>query len=165
LETQQRAAPAATGYREGTQEATVTDVRLVDAGRGASANGSDGLLTGNDLLVELAYRLQKPVTDLAVVLTIWQGDDVKCVDTVVPSVVKVLGELPAVGVLRCRLPELHLLPGRYWLSVGLYPPDFDFTYDYHWQMHALPVAARGPLVPHLSGVLDVAPTWSIEGSS
>ena len=167
LEEQQRAAQAATGYREGTQEVTLTDVRLVHSGNDTGANGTNGahaLVAGSDLVVELAYRLQKPVKDMAVVLTIWQGDHVKCVDTVVPSVVKVFGAMPPAGVLSCRLPELHLLPGKYWLSVGVYPPDFDYTYDYHWQMHALAVAARGALIPGLSGVIDVAPSWSIEES-
>ena len=148
-----------TGYREGTQEATITEVSVLHAD-GSKLNG-DGLLTGDGLVVELSYRLQKPVPDMAVVVTIWLGDDTKCVDTMVPSVVKTFGELPPTGTIRCRLPELHLRPNRYWLSVGLYPPDFDFTYDYHWQMHLLPVASRGPLQQHLSGVLAVTPDWSI----
>jgi lipopolysaccharide transport system ATP-binding protein len=136
IDIQERAVTPAVGYREGTQEATLTSVRLLDGERDTSTNGDKvrGLPTGNDLVVELAYRLQKPVKDMAVVVTIWQGNETKCVDTVVPSIVKWFGSLPPVGMLRCRVPELRLLPGDYSLSVGLYPPDFEFTYDYHWQM-------------------------------
>ena len=167
IDIQERAVTPAVGYREGTQEATLTSVRILDGERDTSTNGDKvrGLPTGNDLVVELAYRLQKPVKDMAVVVTIWQGNETKCVDTVIPSIVKWFGNLPPVGVLRCRVPELRLLPGDYSLSVGLYPPDFEFTYDYHWQMHPLIVCSLGPVAPHLSGVLMVTPSWSIEESS
>jgi lipopolysaccharide transport system ATP-binding protein len=149
--------PTMQGYREGTQEATVTAVRLLEAG----GNGSHGITSGADLEVEIAYQLQRPIADMAVVMAIWQGDETKCVDTVVPSVMKQLGRMPADGILSCRVPELRLLPGTYFLTVGLYPPDFDFTYDYHWKMHPLVVVASGPVAPNLSGVLAVTPAWSI----
>jgi lipopolysaccharide transport system ATP-binding protein len=47
------------------------------------------------------------------------------------------------------------------VSVGLYPPGCDFVYDYHWEMHPFAVAGPTPAAAEVSGVLALAPTWTI----
>ena len=145
------------GNRQGTQEATVEAFRLLDA----DGKSIEALPSGGEVTVEIHYRLEQPITDMGAVIQIWQNDDVKVLDTVVPSVRQAFETLPTTGVLRCRLPDLRLIPGLYYFNVGLYPPDFDFTYDYHWQMHVLQVVGSKRTRSHVSGVLAVMPEWKL----
>jgi lipopolysaccharide transport system ATP-binding protein len=57
-----------------------------------------------------------------------------------------------------RLNRLDLAPGSYAISVGLYAPDWDHAYDYHWAAYPLQVrsacAAGGILAPPRRWTLD-----------
>jgi len=149
--------PVATGSREGTQEASIVGLRLLDS----EGRETEDVSSGSDVYVELEYRLHAPVADMALILAIWQGDATKCVETVVPSVVSAFDRLPDRGVVRCRLPELRLAAGSYFLNAGLYPTDWGFTYDFQWQMHAFAIAAKPSAGENVSGILAVSPEWQL----
>jgi lipopolysaccharide transport system ATP-binding protein len=72
----------------------------------------------------------------------------------------VFGPLGTQGTLRCELAGLPLLSGRYYVNVGLYPPDCDYIYDYHWQMHPIGVVAATSGTG-VSGVVALEPRWSL----
>jgi lipopolysaccharide transport system ATP-binding protein len=55
---------------------------------------------------------------------------------------------------------LPLLGGRYYIVVGLYPPDWSYIYDYHWQMHLLRMVSQRELSSGVSGVISLEPVWS-----
>ncbi|MGH7767119.1 MAG: ABC transporter ATP-binding protein [Candidatus Binatia bacterium] len=144
------------GSRQGTQEASISDVRFYDAeGRPTSS-----VQCGESLTVELEYRLMKPLPDMTVTLGIFNEAHVNCFEVAVPSTQAAFGTLSITGVLRCRFPELPLLAGRYYINVGLYPTDWDFVYDYHWEMHSLNIVSRPGGRSEISGVVALAPIWS-----
>jgi lipopolysaccharide transport system ATP-binding protein len=145
------------GHRQGTQEATIDDVVLSSTEREPAAT----IRIGDGLHVELAYTLTKPLPDMIVSLAIFNEADVKCFETIVPSVRAAFGAPAAQGRLRCYLPELPLLPGRYYVNVGLYPVDWSYIYDYHWQMHPLEVVDTARATAQVSGVVSLQPTWSL----
>jgi lipopolysaccharide transport system ATP-binding protein len=156
------AAPATgAGERQGTHEATIDAVRI------AGPDGRDGapLDEGGRVTIELDYRLHAPLPDLALSLGIYSTARVKCWEALLPSAAAVFGPLAERGTVRCELPALPLLRGRYHVSVGLYPPGCDYVYDYHWEMHPFAVAGPAAADAEVSGVLALAPTWTVAQTS
>jgi lipopolysaccharide transport system ATP-binding protein len=148
--------PAA-GWRHGTQEATIEAVRVAGAG------DRDGALIGEGdrVTIELDYDLRAPLPDVALSVGIYNAAHVKCWEALLSSATAVFGPLGERGTVRCELPTLPLQAGRYQVSVGLYPPGCDYVYDYHWEMHTFAVAASTHAEAELTGVLALAPAWSL----
>jgi lipopolysaccharide transport system ATP-binding protein len=149
--------PVEQGRRMGTQEATIRSVNLFDG----ENRITDRLSDGSSLTIEIEYLLQKPLSDMALTLGIFNETNTKCFETNIPSTKEAFGRLAETGILRCHLPALPLLPGRYYITVGLFPADWSFVYDYHWQMHPLNVWNEKELPAHITGVVSVRPNWSI----
>jgi lipopolysaccharide transport system ATP-binding protein len=146
------------GNRIGTQEAAIEGVSMRDtAGQPVTA-----VRSGQGVTIELEYRLARPLPDLALSLALFSTTHVKCFETLVSSTTAAFGPLGESGRLRCVLPELPLLPGRYYVNVGLYPPDCDYVYDYHSQMHPLRIAGEDGT--GRSGVVSISPVWSRVGA-
>jgi lipopolysaccharide transport system ATP-binding protein len=146
------------GTRLGTQEATIDTVQLYNA----QDKPIDTLFSGDGLEIVLECKLMKPVVDLTLVLGIYSEMNVKCFETVVPSMAAAFGPLAEKADIRCDLPELPLLPGRYQMVVGLYPPNWDFIYDYHWDMHVFHVLGKNEVSSNTSGVVNLRPVWSVQ---
>ncbi len=146
------------GSRLGTQEAIIYVVRLYNA----SGETTDSVFSGDGITIELGYRLINPLSDMALSLGIYNEKNVKCFETVINSTNAVFGILDEQGSFICHLPELPLLSGRYYINVGIYPPNWDFVYDYHWQMHVLYVLDKQELTSNISGVVSVYPAWSVQ---
>jgi lipopolysaccharide transport system ATP-binding protein len=119
--------------RLGTQEATILAVYLYNE----DGKITDALFSGESLTVEFEYGITRPLADFALTLGIYAENNVKCFETCIPSANAAFGCLPEQGRLRCRLPELPLMGGRYYVNLGLFPPDWNYVYDHHWQMHVL----------------------------
>jgi len=149
------------GSRQGTQEAQLEAVDVCDA-RGDLLSY---VPTGADVTIRLSYRLAKPMTDLALILGIYSESNVKCFETAIPSLSAAFGPPTETGSFFCRLPALPLLPGRYYINVGLYPVDWDYLYDYHWQMHELRIVNETQHIQSDSGVISLRPVWSIAQES
>lgn len=144
------------GNRHGTQEVRVTAVRLLDPG-GAPLGT---LRSGGDLVIEMDYERVEGVSDAAFALGIF-ADAVKCFEVSLESMAVTFQPFGRTGTLRCRLPRVALLPGEYWINVGLFASDWDYTYDYHWQVHPLVVQGAGTATGGLSGVMALEPSWSV----
>jgi lipopolysaccharide transport system ATP-binding protein len=145
------------GSRLGTQEATLSAVRLYSSG----GESIDSICTGDSLTIELQYSIIKPVNDMAVILGIYSETNIKCFETAVDSANAIFGKIGEHGSLTCHLPEIPLLPGNYFVNVGLYPVNWDYVYDYHWQMHPLYILSSKEMVSGISGVVSLQPAWSI----
>jgi lipopolysaccharide transport system ATP-binding protein len=148
--------PPAAGTRSGTGEAVVERVELRDdGGRCVGVLGR-----GRRLVVELEYRIGRPVADLALSVGLYTSGHVKCWEACLPSATALLGPLGSAGTWRCELPDTPLVGGPYVVNVGLYPPDFAFVYDYHWDMH--PLWVEGPAADgvDVTGVLALRPRWT-----
>jgi ABC-type polysaccharide/polyol phosphate transport system, ATPase component len=145
------------GSRLGTQEAMICAVQLCDA----QGKAIDSLYSGDGLTIRLEYMLTKPLPDLALILGIYSEANIKCFETQVPFCSAAFGPLTERGRFSCYLPELPLLPGRYYINVGLYPTNWDYVYDYHWQMHPLHVMKGNGTLSGSSGVISLRPVWSV----
>lgn len=146
------------GSRLGTQEATISAVRLYNA----SGESTDSIYSRDSLTIELEYRIIKPVNDMAVILGIYSKTNIKCVETAVNSANALFGKIGEHGCLNCRLSDIPLLPGNYYINVGLYPVNWDYVYDYHWQMHPLNVMCREGALSGISGIVSIRPVWSVK---
>jgi len=145
-----------TGSRQGTYEAAITAITFYDA----NGQAVDALTSGEPLTIDLEYQLTHPVPDMTLTLGIFNETHVKCYETVVPSVSSSFGPLNTHGRISCCLAEVPLLAGRYYVNVGLYPPDWSYVYDYHWQIHLLFIIDRDDSLPEASGIVSLRPTWS-----
>lgn len=150
-------APIQQGSRYGTQEASITAVRLLDG----EDRMTDHIYVGSPLTIELEYLRLNTVSDMACLVGIFNENYTKCFETFIPSIQKASGELPARGSIRCRLPEVSLVPARYSVSVGLFPPDWSFVYDHHGHMHTLHVMNESGIHADVSGILMVRPDWAV----
>jgi lipopolysaccharide transport system ATP-binding protein len=143
------------GNRIGTQEAVIDEVSFSD-----SKDNITGILnSGGSLTINLSYRRDAKVDDFAMILGI-HNEHIKCFEVQVGSARSVLGPLPEKGRFTCFLPELPLLPGPYYVDVGLFPTDWDYAFDYHWHMHTLHVVSGDGAFPDISGILPIRPVWS-----
>lgn len=144
------------GTRMGTQEASICAVQLYDI----QSRSVDTLVSGGNVTIKLEYNLTKPLSDMVLVLDIHNETNVKCFETCISSVYKTFGSLVQHGNFICHLPELPLLPGLYYINVGLYPTDCSYIYDYHWQMHPLHITGKDRTYSEYSGVVSLRPIWS-----
>ncbi len=137
----------------GTQEASITAVRFYNENESVTDIVSSGL----DMTIEIDVQMKTQLSDFAVTLGVFTEKEVKCFETNIGSIKNLLGSFTNSNRLRCRIPALPLLPGRYFANVGLFPTDWGFIYDYHWQVHPFNVAGS---VPNVSGIVSVRPKWS-----
>lgn len=144
------------GSQLGTQEATICSVHLLD-GQNRTV---DHVLSDSSLAIEIEYLFQKPLPDMAVSLSVFGENGTKCFETSIASIRATFGHLPEKGTILCHLPELPLLPGRYYVNIGLHPTDWSYVYDYHWQMHPLQVINEDQMPAVVVGILLVRPEWS-----
>lgn len=144
------------GSRLGTQEATICALRLYNE----QGKTTESLFSGDGLTIELEYVLTRPLTDFALTLGIYSETNIKCFETQVPSSSAAFGPLTNRGKFSCQLSELPLLPGLYYINVGLYPTDWDYVYDYHWQMHPLYIMNGNGAFSSGSGIVSLRPVWS-----
>ena len=97
---------------------------------------------------------------MAIVIEVHNNVNVMCFETHILSVRETFGLLKENGRFRCYVPELNLFPGLYYINFGLYPLDWAYIYDYHWQTYAIQVLSRNKKKWEVSGVVEVNPTWS-----
>jgi lipopolysaccharide transport system ATP-binding protein len=143
--------------RSGTGEATIEAVSLYTL----QGEPLDIVMDGKGVIIELSYLAQELLPDMAVTLGIYSHANVQCFETSIPSVKSFLGSFPSQGSLYCRLEALPLLPGRYYINVGLFPLDWNYIYDYHWQMHPIDIKSRKNMSSEVSGIVSVDLSWSI----
>jgi lipopolysaccharide transport system ATP-binding protein len=148
--------PKAPGTRHGTGEATIERVCFLDERGQPTTN----VQSGDRLTIVLEYRLTRPLPDLTLSLGIFT-EEMQCFEVVVPSANLSFGRLGKRGSVCCDLPAVPLLPGRYFVNVGLYPTDWAFVYDHHWQMHALDVVGSSHTSHATSGIVAMDPVWSL----
>lgn len=144
------------GSRQGTQEATICGVSFYNT----QGQETEHLYSGESLTIKLAYSLKEPLPDLIFTLGIFNEMHVKCFEATIPSIRSAFGAPALNGVLQCHFPGLPLIAGRYYINVGLYPPNWDYVYDYHWQMHSLQIVDRLATLFQASGVVALSPQWS-----
>ena len=146
------------GTHLGTGEAAIQALRI-ENDRGTA---TDTIESENALTIVLKYKLNADLPDFAVLLGVYHETNLKCFETTILSAKASFGSLQPEGTFRCHLPSLPLLPGRYFVDVGLYPPDWSFIYDFHWQMHVLYLVSGSEIATGTTGVVHVNPRWTAD---
>jgi lipopolysaccharide transport system ATP-binding protein len=157
MELVQPSLPIQQGNRYGTQEVTITAVRFIDG----DDRITDHIFSGSPLTIELEYLRTNTVSDMACTLGVFNENNMKCFEAYVSSIRETFGQFPEKASVRCRLPELPLLPGRYYINMGFFPTDWSFVYDHHNGMHFLHVMNESEMPLNVSGVVMVRPHWTV----
>ncbi|MBM2832862.1 MAG: ABC-type polysaccharide/polyol phosphate transport system ATPase component [Candidatus Brocadiaceae bacterium] len=144
------------GSRMGTQEVSVSAVHLYDK----QGVATDTLYSGDSLTIEIEYTFTKPLSDIALTVGIYNDANIKCFESGIPSAIEIFKSLNKQGTLGCRFHGIPLLPGLYYINIGLYPTDWNYVYDYHWQMHPLHVLSTSGGSSGDTGVISLRPVWS-----
>ena len=95
-------------------------------------------------------------------LGIFSDAQVKCFEASLPSIRAIFGSSSAHQTIRCEIKALPLLAGRYFINVGLYPTDWAYMYDFHWQMHPLHIESAKTARIHATGVVSLDARWSLK---
>jgi lipopolysaccharide transport system ATP-binding protein len=143
--------------RSGTEEATIDAVNFYKL----HGKPVDILNDGEGVIIDLCYCMKEELSDMAVTLGIYTHANVKCFEASIPSMKSLFGSFAHRGSLRCRVEELPLLPGRYYINAGLFPTDWNYIYDYHWQLHPLDVQVRKIVPDDISGIVWMDHSWSL----
>jgi lipopolysaccharide transport system ATP-binding protein len=143
--------PVTLGNREGTQECSISAVRVYDE----KGQLTESVETGSPLSVEIDIQRADHIPDMAYTVGIFSDSHVKCWEVAIPSLKTIDGAVKAKHSIRLEFPSLPLVPGRYFLNLGIYPPDWSYLYDRHWQMYPLNITGArtcGPGV-YAQGIL------------
>lgn len=144
------------GHRQGTLEASISSVRLYDR----NGEPAEKIESGEGLKIELEYHLSDPRKDLALAVGIFTDTRFKCSEAVVSSMKTSFGDLSSDGTIVCEIKALALLPGRYFVNVGLYPTDWSFIYDSQWDMHSFHIYTTKRDSFHISGAMAMDVSWA-----
>lgn len=148
--------PVGEGRRIGTLEAAISGVHIYNQ-KGEPAGQ---IYSGQGATIELEYRVERPLADMALILGIYSDTNIKCFETMLSSLNSEFGSISGQKKFICEISSLPLLAGRYFINVGLYPPDWDYVYDYQWQMHSLDILPADQLLSGISGLVALNHTWS-----
>jgi lipopolysaccharide transport system ATP-binding protein len=121
--------------RFGSQEVRIEDVQVGTGGDGEAD-------PGETLEVAFTIRADARHEELAVSVSIQRPEgEVICLDVNTQADGIRVGPLAAGGTQRIALAldDLELAPGTYYVDIGVFPPDWAFSYDYHWRAHRLRV--------------------------
>ncbi len=123
--------------RFGTQEMTIDAVRMLSV-EGAELSE---LTSGRALRISLRLTarggaINDPIVGVAIHRA---ADGVVCYDTSTEASGLRLGTVEGELGVELEFERLDLLPGDYLIDVGVYRPDWEFAYDFHWQAYPLKV--------------------------
>ena len=144
------------GSRHGTQEATITAVRIYDA----HGNPTDSIHSRDGLILEIQTSIPTSLSDVACSIGVFNEEKVKCFERPMNSIREVFGAPSEHQIIRCEIQSLPLRPGYYFVNVGLFPKDWSYMYDYHWQMHSFYVKENEPSNVETTGVMALETRWS-----
>jgi lipopolysaccharide transport system ATP-binding protein len=124
--------------RFGSQEATIEQVELRDGlGRPIAELSSGGPL---DVSFVVRAPEERPVPAPIVGVTISRAaDGTICYDTSTAAEGVLMHELAGERRISLRFERLDLIPGEYFVDVGVYHSDWHHAYDYHWHVYGLRV--------------------------
>jgi len=146
------------GSRIGTLEAIIEDVSLYDA----SGKQVEKLTKNDPLRIDINYKINNEnIEDLILLLSIINSQSVNCFETHIHSVKNTFGVLKKSGAVSCYFPNMNLLPGCYNVVVGLYPTNWEVTYDYHWNMYEFYIDGYDGYPHYRTGVMALSPEWSV----
>ncbi len=137
--------------RFGSLEMELTAVSLLDTWGKETAE----IQSGQSLQVKMVYRAPQPIENPVFVVTITRADGLICYDTNTLAARQPLPILQGVGHILLNFERLDLMPGNYFIEVGVYEQNWTYAYDYHW--HTYPLQVKGQASDR--GVLRPPHSW------
>jgi lipopolysaccharide transport system ATP-binding protein len=142
------------GFRTGTQEVSIRALKFYDS----TGSIVQRVASGDGLTIDMEIEVLNGTKDFAITVGIFGEKELKCFETSIGSVRDMLGYRNGQNKIRCRIATLPLLAGQYYANVGVYPTSWEFTYDYHREMHAFQIEGGSD---NASGVVRLSPVWSL----
>jgi lipopolysaccharide transport system ATP-binding protein len=124
--------------RFGSQEAAIVDVELRDGiARPASTMASGGPLEVS-FAVQTApdQRVPAPIIGVTISRAV---DGTACYDTNTANEGLLIPEIAGERRFALVFERLDLIPGDYFIDIGVYEREWRYAYDYHWHVHPLRV--------------------------
>lgn len=146
------------GSRQGTQEATISAVRIYDG----DGRMTDSVRSGESLVIEIEIQITPPLRDVACTLGIFSDALVKCFEAGLPSIQAIFGSASAHQTIRCEIMALPLLAGSYFINVALYPTDWAYMYDFHCQMYPLRIGGDKVSGIYTTGIVSLDARWNLK---
>ena len=143
--------------RFGSQEVEIAAVRLLNLQGGAASS----IVSGAGLVIELDYKTKRAIEYPKASVGINLSDGTVCFDTSTDVGGLEIPTLQGVGTIRLRIDRLDLAGGEYFVSVGLYERDWEYTYDAHTQAYRLSVVGIGSG----KGMLNPPVKWDIRSAT
>jgi homopolymeric O-antigen transport system ATP-binding protein len=141
--------------RFGSQEAAIEAVALQGAdGRPVEQIAVGGALTVALTIAPAGAPLEQPIVGVSITRVL---DGLTCYDTSTDGEGLALGQVGEPVEARLEFNDLALLPGEYWVDVGVYAADWSYAYDYHWRAYAFRVTGSA----HDNGVFRPAHRWQL----
>lgn len=124
--------------RFGSQEAVIEDVELRDGVGGSVVELASGMPLEVSFTVRsmVRHRLAAPIVGIAISRA---TDGVICYDTNTLGEGVLLSEISGERRVRLLFERLDLIPGEYFVDVGVYEGAWSHAYDYHWHVYPLRV--------------------------
>lgn len=128
--------------RFGSLEMEVTRAILRPAGM---------LAAGTPLEVEIQYHADHAINSPVFVVSISRPDGTVCLDVNTEIARVALDAVKGGGGLRLVIERVDLVPGDYFVDVGVFASNWSHAYDYHWHVYRLTVTGgnrhKGILAP------------------
>lgn len=132
--------------RFGSLEMEITCVNLRPAGT---------LVAGTALEVEIRYNAENTMIGPVFGVSISRPDGTVCFDSNTEVSRVALDIAAGTGGLRLIVDRVDLVPGDYFVDVGVFASDWSHAYDYHWHVYRLTVTGGN----HHKGILAPPCHW------
>jgi lipopolysaccharide transport system ATP-binding protein len=143
--------------RFGSQEATIEDVELRDGLGQPVAELSIGAPL--EVSFSVCVTPSRPVPAPIVGVTISRASDATvCYDTNSASEGLFVSEIAGECRFTLRFDRLDLIPGEYFIDVGVYERGWHHAYDYHWHVYPLRILGSTPD----AGVFRPPHRWEVD---
>jgi lipopolysaccharide transport system ATP-binding protein len=139
--------------RWGTGEIEITGVRFL----GDDGREKRDFITGEEMVVEMAYRAHEPVYEPEFGLAIYRQDGVQVNGPNSQLGGLRLGALRGAGVVRYRVTDLALLPSLYRVTTAVHDHQLSKAYDFHEQAYTFRVIPGGAQEMH--GLVQLSACW------
>lgn len=146
--------PSGHGSRQGSLEAVITGVTILDA----ENRGKNVFTTGEPMRVRICYEARTPVQSPVFGVSIFRNDDLYCYGTNTKWDGQEIRIIQGTGAVEFYIPSLPLLSGTYALTVGLMESQAIAAYDFHHK--AYPFEVRAPRKDY--GILYVEHQWILD---
>ena len=145
--------------RWGTGEIEITVVRFLDS----DGQERNEFVTGEEMVVEIAYQAHESVYEPEFGLAIYRQDGVQVNGPNNQLGGLSLGMISGAGVVRYRITNLLLLPSLYRVTTAVHDHQLSKAYDFHEQAYTFRVIPGGAQEMH--GLVQLPSRWEWNGAA